>query len=210
LIYGPTTAEEHDKILEEYLSAIRLKPDYAEAYFRLGMYYANQDKYKKGYEALNKAISLKPAYAEAYCGLGFVYIQKKFGDGHRLPLTEEETAMAVKVFKKAIEIRPDLLEAYVGLGQASLYRRQYNDALEAFQDAAAIDPNEIMSHVGMAAAFIELGDKDAALQEHVVLKRLASEYQAKMIEKGLDSFPNPAEPYADRLLKEIRERFPDK
>ena len=204
LLKGPIN---FDEIMDEYLKAIELKPDYADAHYRLGLVYANKDKYQKGYDALNKAIQLKPDYAEAYCALGFAYIQKKFGEGHRLPRTEEESIMAVKAFKKAIQIKPDLLLAYNGLGEANVYLNQYNEALEAFKQAALLNPDDIISHMGMGGVYIELGNKDAAIQEHEALKRISSQLQRTYKEQGLATSPNLAESYAGYLLKQIQERF---
>lgn len=207
LFYGPATAEEHDKIAEEYLKAIELNPDYAEAYLKLGTWYENEDHYEKGYEALNKAISLRPDYAEAYCALGFAYIQKKFGDGRRLPQTEEDSKKAVKAFSGAIRIRPNYVEAYVGLGLAQNYLGQLNDALQAFEQAVALRPNDVMSHMGIGSYYIELGDKHAAMKEYESLKRIASEEQAALKAKGLNPTPNLAEGYSQILLRQIQERF---
>lgn len=207
LSYGPATAEELAKLGEEYLKAIELKPDYAEAYLKLGSWYANRDHYEKGYEALNKAISLRPDYAEAYCALGFAYIQKKFGDGHRLPQTEEESTKAVNAFGKAIQLKPDFVVAHVGLGIAKSYLGQLNEALQAFKQAASLNPNDVMSHMGIGDYYIKLGDKSAAMKEYEALMRIASEEKAARKEHGLESYSSLAESYAQVLLKQIKERF---
>jgi len=52
LLKGPIRAEDYAKVLDAYLKAVELNPSYAEAYFRLGIFYANRDKYEKGYKAL--------------------------------------------------------------------------------------------------------------------------------------------------------------
>jgi protein O-GlcNAc transferase len=192
---------------EEYLKAIELKPDYAEAYLKLGNWYEGHDHYEKGYEAINKAISLKPDYAEAYCSLGFAYIQKKFGDGHRLAQTEEESTKAVDAFGKALQIKPDFVLANVGLGIAKNYLGQLNEALQAFKQAASLDPNDALSHMGIGDYYIELGDKPAAMKEYEALMRIASEEKAALKEHGIESNLSLAEGYAQVLLKQIKERF---
>ncbi len=210
LLKGPIRAEDYAKVQEAYLKAVELNPSYAEAYFGLGIFYANHDKYEKGYKALEKAISLKPDYAEAYCALGFAYIQKKFGGGTKLPRTKEGSKAAIKAFNEAIRIRPDLGMAYDGLGEACLYLEQYEQALEAFKQAAALNPNDVMAHVGVGTAHISLGNRDGAMQEYETLKQIAAQTSATYKEKGLESFPNLAESYGDHLLKQIKERFPDR
>ena len=58
------------------------------------------------------------------------------------------------------------------------------------------------SHVGLGSVYVQLGDKDGAVREHEALTRIALSLQKAMHEKGLDSFPNMASVYADRLLKQ--------
>jgi len=210
LLRGPITVEGYEEVESEFLNAIQLKPDYAEAHLRLGTFYANKDKYDKAYDAINKAISLKPDFAEAYGALGFLYLQKKFGGGGKLPRTEEESTRAVKAFGKAIQIKPDLFAAYFGLGEANYYLKHYEESLKAFEQAAALRPDDITIHIGMGNVYVELGNKDAAMREHDALSRIASSLQKAMHEQGMDSFPNIAAVYADRLLKQIRERFGEK
>ena len=68
LLKGPHTVHEYEKMREAYLRAVQLKPDYAEAYYRLGSFYAWQDEYQDGYAAFQKAISIKPDYAKHIAG----------------------------------------------------------------------------------------------------------------------------------------------
>ena len=210
LLKGPINADGYEEVANEFLKAIQLKPGYVEAHLRLGTFYANKDKYAKAFEAINKAISLKGDFAEAYLALGFLYLQEKFGGGGKLPRTEQESTLAAEAFQKAILIKPDLYGAYFGLGQATFYLKHYEEALRAFDQAAALMPGDPLSHMGLGSVYIELGNKSAAMREHDALSQIAVSLQKTMHEQGLDSFPNIAAVYADRLLKEIRKRFEDK
>lgn len=210
ILRGPTRPDDDAEIRQEYSRAIELKPDYFEAHYKLGVFYMKMDKHEKAYEELNKAISLRPDFAETYLTLGYAYIQKKFGGGGKLPITEKESTMAIKAFKKAIELKPDFFLAYDGLGEASYYLKQYDEALDGFKRAAAIAPNDVVSHMGIGTIYIELGNKDAAMQEYEAMKRIESESQKSRKEKGPDSFPNLAEGYATVLLERIQKRFSDK
>ena len=118
--------------------------------------------------------------------------------------------MAAEAFQKAIQIKPDLSWAYFGLGDAMYGLKRYSESLRAFEQAVLLRPDDFASHVGLGNVYIQLGDKDAAMRAHEALSRIALGLQKAMHEKGLDSFPNLASVYADRLLKQIRERFGDK
>ena len=66
---------QYQRAIEDYSAAIRLKPDYALAYYNRGcVYIKNPDQYKQAIEDFNKAIHLKPDYVEAYNNLGGIYL----------------------------------------------------------------------------------------------------------------------------------------
>ena len=57
--------------MEAYRQAIRLKPDYAEAHYGLGLAYANLGHWQEAVYAYRQALQLKPDYAEVYYNLGW-------------------------------------------------------------------------------------------------------------------------------------------
>ena len=67
--------------MEAYRQAIRLKPDYAEAHYGLGLAYANLGHWQEAVYAYRQALQLKPDYAEvlkpylaeAHANLGWAY-----------------------------------------------------------------------------------------------------------------------------------------
>ena len=60
--------------IEDYNEAIRLKPDYVEAYNNRGNVYNNLGQYQRAIQDCNKAIRLKPDCAEAYNNRGIAYL----------------------------------------------------------------------------------------------------------------------------------------
>ena len=62
----------------------------------------------------------------------------------------------------------------------------------------------------MGAVYIQLKDRDAALQQYEALKRIAAQIQKAQKEQKRDEYPNLAEGYAERLLKQIEESFKEK
>lgn len=57
-------------------NAIRLKPDYVEAYNNLGFAYYSKGLDDKAIRSFEKAIELKPDYARSYYNLGVLYLSK--------------------------------------------------------------------------------------------------------------------------------------
>ena len=90
-----------------YNQAVGLFPDYAVAYYNLGLAYIGAKEYRPAIEAMTQAIHLKPDFAAAYTSRGDSHVA--LGD-----LDE-----AVRDYGKAIELYPDyapgLLQAGAGL-----------------------------------------------------------------------------------------------
>ena len=59
-----------DEAVAEYRAAIRLKPDYAEAHYNLGIALTDQGKLDEAVAEYRAAIRLQPDYAEAHYNLG--------------------------------------------------------------------------------------------------------------------------------------------
>lgn len=95
--------------IKEFEKAISLKPDWAEAYFKLGTAHSKipvteKDRSahdKAAIKAFEKVVRLKPAWAEAHNELGRSY--SALG----------ESDQAVKAFKEATRLKPDLADAHL-------------------------------------------------------------------------------------------------
>jgi tetratricopeptide (TPR) repeat protein len=93
----------------EYLNiAIRLKPDYADAYCSRGFAYNDLGQYQSAIKDFNKAIRLQPDDAIVYCNRGKAYAKL----GHN--------QLAIKDFNEAIRLQPDYVIAYNNRGFAYL------------------------------------------------------------------------------------------
>lgn len=91
----------------EYLSeAIRLKPDYADAYHRRGFAYALLGQYQRALTDYDKTIHLKPDSSYAYRSRGIAYGNLK------------QYQSAIRDFDEAIRLKPDYEMAYNNRGFA--------------------------------------------------------------------------------------------
>jgi tetratricopeptide (TPR) repeat protein len=91
----------------EYLNeAIRLQPDFANAYGARGNAYGNQRQYQLSLEDYDKAILLKPDKAVFFNNRGNVYKELN------------KYQLAIEDYNEAIRLKPDNAEAYHNRGNA--------------------------------------------------------------------------------------------
>ena len=152
----------HEIAIQHYRAAIALKPDYAGAYYNMGLVYARDLKqYTKGIAAFKKAIALKPDEADAYVNMGNAY-----GD-----LGQHTEAIAA--YKKAIAIKPDYAEAYYNMGIAYRELKRYTDAIAAYKKAIAIKPDDPRAYNNMGVAYHYFGkyaEAVAAYKKAIAIK----------------------------------------
>lgn len=117
--------------VKAYTQALHLKPDYAEAYVRLGIIYQQKGMYRDALELFLKAINIKPDYAEAHYYLGVSY---------------ERPSMyrnAIAAFKEAIKNKPGYAEAHYNLGVAYIVLNDIGSALAEY---------DILKHINAETA----------------------------------------------------------
>lgn len=133
----------------DYGKAIKLKPDYAEAYLQRGR--AQHDEsdytYKFVVKDYTKAIELKPDYVEAYL--------------YRAAL-EKLSREAESFYTKAIAIRPDDAGIYVARGLTREAQGSSAQAIEDFTKAVQLNPDFPLSYLLLARVKRAAGDAAGA------------------------------------------------
>ena len=162
-------AKTHDKkhkhyenAVRHYTEAIKLKPDFAEAYNNRGAAYGDTRKFGEAIEDFNKSIDLDPENANAYNNRGAAYRNiDKFGTaiadlneaiglnpkdarfysnrGNVYQSTNKFDA-AIADFSKAIDLDPENANAYNGRGFVYLNKGNFGTAIADFSKAIDLDP----------------------------------------------------------------------
>lgn len=65
------------KATEQFMSAIKVRPDHAEAHYHLGLVLLRRNFLSRGLSSVQKAISLKPNFTQAHNFLARFYLEKK-------------------------------------------------------------------------------------------------------------------------------------
>lgn len=113
--------------IQAYKQAIKLKPDYASAYERLGSRYLKSKKYPEAVETFKQLTALKPGDANVPNNMGEAYL------GMNL------MSDAVAAFRQAIQLKPDLGKAYYNLGRSLLAMGNRDGALEQYNILQNLD-----------------------------------------------------------------------
>jgi tetratricopeptide (TPR) repeat protein len=112
-----------------FQKAVRLKPEFAEAYNNLGNALYALGQINEALENYKQAIQHKPTYAEAFYNLA------------NCLSTPGELKAAIDNYKKAIELKPEFAEAYCNLGLAFKGLGNFEAAAINFECAISIKPD---------------------------------------------------------------------
>jgi Tfp pilus assembly protein PilF/TolB-like protein len=170
-----TTAEEK---LQHYREAVRLNPEYAQAWLELGKTYYAQRAYEPAIAALSQVRQSSGASglvsgavareANFYLGLA-AYAHGDFA--------KSESAFAF------VAARLPLAEVYNNLGVVAT-RRGHNPktAADYFERAIQNDPSDPDYHFNLGVTLIQAGDRAGAARElHTALDRRPNDSEAKML-----------------------------
>jgi len=124
--------QEMDKALREYQQAAKLKPDYIEAYYNMGLVYKARQQHAEAIPMFLKVLKLCAFNAEMYAKV-FNEIGTSYGE-----LGDFERA--ISAFTEAVKFRPESTEFRNNYAFALRTRGKLQDALKEYQAVLALDP----------------------------------------------------------------------
>jgi tetratricopeptide (TPR) repeat protein len=124
---------DYAKAIALFREAVGLFPDYAVAYYNLGLAHIGAKEYSPAIEAMTQAIRLKSDFAAAYTSRGDSHVS--LGD-----LDE-----AVKDYSKAIELYPDYAQAYRKRAEAYLKKDEKEMAREDLENFLSYKPHDTIA-----------------------------------------------------------------
>ena len=142
-----------DKAIEQFQTALSLKPGYTEAHYNLGITYQSKGLLDMAIQQYRTALSLKPDDMEVHNNLGVAYQSKGLFD------------MAIQQYRTALSLKPDNVETHYNLGNAYYSKGLFDMAIQQYQTALRLKPDYAKAHKNLGFAYIKRGLKNDALRE---------------------------------------------
>lgn len=134
-----------------FRDAIRLQPDFAQAYNNLGVALERQGKLMGAVEVYGQILRRRPDYAEAHHNQSVAW--ERMG----------QYQAAVDSCRRAIALQPGYVQAYNGLGVALHQLGQVEEAVECLRHVVAAWPDYAQGHSNLASILENLGEFEAAI-----------------------------------------------
>ena len=121
--------QRHDSAIDSYKQALKIKPDYAEAYINMGVALKDKGELEAAIDSYKQALKIKSDYAEAYCNMG-ISLQEK-----------GEPEAAIDSYKQTLKIKPDYAEAHYNLYPLLLDPDDMTPSIKCMKRAVGIKPS---------------------------------------------------------------------
>jgi tetratricopeptide (TPR) repeat protein len=133
-----------DKAIETYRQAISLDPGYYKSYEQLGALYYFRSEYAKAVSEFQETISRAPGRFVAHSNLGAAFMDLGNYDEAEKALTE------------SLKLR-ETAPALNNLGAVRAYQRRDAEAVEYYERAVALDPNDYVNIYNLGDSYRRLG-----------------------------------------------------
>jgi tetratricopeptide (TPR) repeat protein len=172
----------------------KTNPKNSEAWYGLGIAYADLKRYTDAIEAFRQALRIDPKDAHTWYNLGYAYdelsrytdaieayrqalrIDPEYADTwYNLGLAYGNSSRytdAIEAFRQALRIDPEYAKAWNNLGIAYADLKRYTDAIEAFRQALRIDPKDARAWYNLGVTYALSGNRTSALDAVRELRRL--------------------------------------
>ena len=144
----------HDKAVADCDEALRLDPQFADAYFTRGTACLQKRHYEKAIEDYDHGIQLNPKDARAYLNRGTAYLQMGNYD------------KAIADADQAIQLNRKDAAAYINRGTACLRRHDYDRAIADYGQAIQLNPKDARAYVNRGTAYLRKLDYEKAIVDY--------------------------------------------
>ena len=176
-----------DRARELAETARQIDPGNPEIYWATGFIDAQARRHGEALDALNKAIALDPSYADAYALMGGIYTYVG------------QPARSIPLLRTALRFNPNGGYLYfLLLGRAYLFENDFDQALFNLREAARRNPEDLETHIYLAATLAATGDLGAAQSEADEVRVEDARFSMR---GWLETYPMTSPREIERLLR---------
>ncbi len=124
---------------------MNLKPDNAEAHYKLGLEFKAQGRADKALSCFQKAVQSEPDHADAHLFMGILFQE------------QGQLEKAFSCYQNATRVKPDYAQAFNNMGNVLKARGNFDDAISHYQKALALKPDYAEAYNNMGIAFQDQG-----------------------------------------------------
>jgi tetratricopeptide (TPR) repeat protein len=163
----------HDLKIADYTEAIRLNPNYSEAYQMRGYTYDDKKEYDRAIADYSQAIRLKPQESTAYYNRGLSYEARR------------EMDAAITDYSEAIRLNPQYAKAYFKRGARHTAKGQHDLAIADYDEAIRHSPRYAAAYNGRGSSYAQQGDYNLAIADFSEAILCHPEYGTPYFNRGL-------------------------
>ncbi len=147
---------------EHYLKLVKLYPNDERAHNLIGLWYFGRQEWEDALDHFERAIELDPQFTQPYNQLGYSY---RF---------REQYDKAEEAFARYIELLPGEANPFDSQAELLMKMGRFDESIETYEKALAIDSDFIASYVGIGNNFIFKGEGEEARRTFDRLMAVAS------------------------------------
>ena len=116
-------------VIAMYQKLLKIKPDHADAWDKLGEIFYKQKKFDEAIAAYQKQVEANPDHENAWNALANAFSK------------QEKWKEAIAAYQKQVEVKPDHKWAWDNLGDKLYRQRKFDEAIVAFQKQVEVNPD---------------------------------------------------------------------
>ena len=153
----------YDEAIEILNAAVKIDPQYVDAYNQMGLIFFEADRKNESVEAFKKAIAMDPENLKSRLGLGKTYSM----------LTRND--LAVEQYLKAADLKKNDTDILFKIALEYWYHQNFEKSKEYYNQVLEIDPEHIQTHLNLISVYENLEEWKKAIREIEISRKLGEE-----------------------------------
>ena len=143
---------EQKDAVNDFNQAVLIKPDYAEAFYNLGVTLREMGDFQNAINAYQEALKHNNHYPKAHNNLGQLFLVMGNLDS------------AIDHLEWAVALQPEFSDAFNNLGSAYIGLNKVHDAIQSFKKAVALNSNFSIAFNNLGIAYQRIGEISLATE----------------------------------------------